>query len=86
MRKELTDADVDRALAWFKTNLERRINQYGNHTCASAHEALGVLEEELLEYKEKIRTHNVEDQMKELMDIAVGAVWAWMSTNDMDWT
>jgi len=59
----------------FKKELQRRLDQKGYGTFLSTHEILGVLSEEFDEFEAAVHKNNQEEVLKELMDVAVGAVF-----------
>lgn len=86
-RHQLTQEEFDHAIEAVTRKLEYRQKQKGMGTYASCHEALGVLEEEYDEYLDEVHDRNTEGQVKELIDIAVGCIWAIASINSggQDW-
>jgi hypothetical protein len=91
-RQTLEDFDFEEALDEIEGKLNFRQKQKGMHSYASIHECLGILEEEMMEFREEVRdnlkTENQrERQIQELLDIAVGCVWsiASLRAKKVDW-
>ena len=75
------------AIASLEAELDRRLDEKGSGTFASTHEILGVLTEEHTELIEAVRSNAVSDVRKELLDIAVGCVFAvaCIDAQTVDW-
>lgn len=89
-RKKCEVADVENIFSSIRHRLGYKLRQHGDHGCASVHEILGVITEEYLELADAVRTDKSVDKEKvysELIDIAVGCVWACMSIGHktIDW-
>jgi NTP pyrophosphatase (non-canonical NTP hydrolase) len=67
--------------------LDIRLAARGEHAFVSRHEILGVLEEEMHELREAVRSGSIEDVRAELEDIVVAALWGGASiyANATDW-
>lgn len=64
--------------------LQYRLSTKGRGAYASRHEILGILEEEFLEAKEAVRDNSAggfSHYQEELLDIAVGALFGYISMN-----
>lgn len=59
--------------------LKERIEQKGSHSYASNHEALGLITEEYYELLKAVRKNDNENVKEELVDIAVGCIFALAS-------
>ncbi len=80
-RPEVADVDITNGLLALTDKLTYRLNQKGSATYASKHEILGILEEEMTELKEAIRIDTptgYKDFSKELLDVAVGALFGYI--------
>lgn len=87
-RQQMTPHDLDYAVNVVHDKLLYRANQKGLGTYASIHEALGILMEEMTEFTDEVHAKNSkQNQIEELKDIAVGAIWAIASiqTGGVDW-
>lgn len=67
--------------------LTRQFAKKGRHSCASIHEALGVIDEEHSELKEAVHLNDHNKVLEELKDIAVACAWAIASikAKKVDW-
>lgn len=87
-RQQLTSHDLDHAVSVVHEKLRYRADQKGFGTYASIHEALGILNEEMKEFTDEVHAkQSKHNQVEELKDIAVGAIWAIASINSggVDW-
>lgn len=87
-RQQLATAEFESALNSVAEKLDFRRRQKGDGTFASIHEALGVLQDELTEFRDEVHAKtNRTAQVEELKDIAVGAIWAIASieSGGVDW-
>jgi len=60
--------------------LQKRLEQKGRLCYLSTHEALGVITEEYFELVDTVRADNLDVFEKEVVDVAVTAVFAYAST------
>lgn len=88
-RHQLELADFSEALADVQEKLGFRMGQKGMGTYSSVHEILGILQDELTEYRDEVHGNKLgrEEQVQELIDIAVGAIWgiASIRSGGIDW-
>lgn len=87
-RPELDISCGTAALEAVAHKLEYRLNQKGRGSFASSHEILGILIEEMTEFTEEVHKNSSSDELvKELLDIAVAAVWgiASIESGGTDW-
>jgi len=87
-RQQLRNHDFYKASEGVKHKLQYRRGQKGNGTYASIHEALGILQEEMTEFENEVHAKTSrKNQVEELKDIAVGAIWAIASieSGGIDW-
>lgn len=87
-RPECTDTEFEEALDEVAEWLNFRRKQKGDGIFMSSHETLGVLVEELEEYRDEVHSKSEPSEKEsELIDIAVGAIWgiASLRTGKMDW-
>lgn len=59
--------------------LEFRLKQKGNGSYASTHEIYGMLAEEVKEVLDELQANNNVEFAKELLDVAVVAIWGYIS-------
>lgn len=87
MRSPITVAETNKALKDLISHLSLKVQAKGNGSFASCHEAMGVLEEEVQEFKNEIHNNNHKAQYKELLDVAVAALWGYISIKleKVDW-
>lgn len=82
MRPEITQEEIDFGLDVLKLALSKRLEEKGLGIFVSPHEILGVITEE---YKELIDAVHKNDNVKgELLDIAVAAIFGYMSANKLE--
>ena len=74
-RPDVTGKELDEAIRDLHTNLDRRLEQHGKGALSSSHEILGILTEEMHEYTVAVQGNLPDQQVKELLDIAVGAIF-----------
>jgi len=55
--------------------LHERLREKGTALFNGPHEIMGILEEEVREYKDAVHMNNNSDQMKEMYDIGVTVLW-----------
>lgn len=88
-RKELRPIDYVNAVSELKEKLKFRVAQKGYSSYSSVHEILGLLTDELQEYRDEVHGNKLgrEEQVQELLDIAVGAIWgiASIRSGGIDW-
>lgn len=63
-------------------NLEKRIEEKGNLSTLSAHEALGIITEEYIEFVDAVRSNDPDQILAELVDIVVPAIFYIASHNE----
>jgi len=81
----ISDYDITIALQKLERAIQRRIQKHGNKPHASAHETLGIIQEELYEVMKCI--HENQDPIitaKELRDVAVAAIWGMIGLENGD--
>ena len=76
MRPQLNDRQIAGLKAAIAASLDEEIHRKGKGVFLSSHESLGVIEEEMHELREAVRGGNLDHVRKELLDIAVAAMWA----------
>ena len=77
IRQEITAEHLLEAMRVFEAELLRRIEQHGNGTFVSHHEILGIMTEEYKELTEAVQANDLVQVSKELMDLAVPAVFGY---------
>lgn len=76
LRPQLTDEQAMLASNVVMNRLWERVANRGWGSYASRHEILGILEEEHHELKEAVWKGDLDSVRAELIDYAVGAIWA----------
>lgn len=71
--------DILMAIEDIETKIEFRIEQKGGYSYASPHEIYGILAEEVKEVLDEVQSNNDVELAKELMDVAVAALWGYIS-------
>ena len=76
IRHQLTPLDIAKATENVTIMTAKRLREKGYGSFVSVHEILGVLDEELYEYRTEVHSKSKNQQLKidELIDIAVGAI------------
>jgi NTP pyrophosphatase (non-canonical NTP hydrolase) len=78
--------DVKKVINEVERKITSRLEEKGWHTWASSHEISGALTEEYDEFKESVHNNNLNEIEKELLDVAVTAVFGIVSTRKgLDW-
>lgn len=88
IRHQLTTADLQLALAGVAEKTDYRAKQKGLGVMASGHEILGIIEDEVQEYRDEVHAKSAAAlKIEELKDIAVAAVWgiASIQSGGVDW-
>lgn len=79
-RPRVPDVVIDRVLAAVRENLQGRMAKKGRGSFVSSHEIYGILAEELnKELLDEVHANNPNQIQKELIDIAVGSIFALAS-------
>jgi len=70
-----------------KAKIVQRLNQKGWGIFVSSHEINGILREEMREFEDAVLDNDAEQIDRELLDIAVAAIFGMVSleTGEMDW-
>ena len=87
-RQQLQLDDLIGALDEVEEKLRFRANQKGLGTMASTHEILGIIEDEVQEYRDEVHAKSEgEKKIEELKDIAVAAIFgiASIKSGGIDW-
>jgi hypothetical protein len=86
-RQEITHEEVEKAVEQFRRELARRLDQKGMGTFTSSHEIIGCVGEEYDEAKVAVHDNDNGQLRKELLDLAVGAVFgvACINAGKIDW-
>lgn len=87
-RQQLQLDDLIGALDEVEEKLRFRANQKGLGTMASTHEILGIIEDEVQEYRDEVHAKSEgEKKIEELKDIAVAAIFgiASIKSGGVDW-
>jgi hypothetical protein len=75
-RDRITQEGWDRAVSEVRAELDRRIAEKGDGAFASLHEAWGVIDEEMREFKDGVQAKDRLNARAEALDIAVAAIVA----------
>jgi hypothetical protein len=86
-RPAITGAELDDIISDVHKMLYKRIEQHGDGAFSSSHEILGILNEEMLEYSLEVCGNDREGQIRELIDVAVGAIFgaASLKSGKAEW-
>lgn len=86
-RVQIAGEQIEEALEMFETMLFHRLKEKGYGTFASTHEILGIITEEFQELVDAVKNNSVGEVHRELLDLAVGAVFAIACINQktIDW-
>ncbi len=89
IRCQLTKTDLQDAIEDVAVKTEYRAKQKGMGVMCSGHEILGIIQDEVQEYRDKVHAKSAvhDDKIEELKDIAVAAIWgiASMQSGGVDW-
>lgn len=88
VRHQLTWFDLEGAIQSVSVKTGLRAEQKGNGSMASSHEILGIIEDELQEYRDEVHAKSsAELKIEELKDIAVAAIFgiASIQSGGVDW-
>lgn len=88
IRHQLTTTDLQLAMAGVANKADYRAKQKGMGVMASSHEILGIIEDEVQEYRDEVHAKAAgEMKIEELKDIAVAAIWgiASIQSGGVDW-
>lgn len=83
-RLAVEDSEIAAAFACLGDSLKKRLQQHGKKSFIGPHEILGVIEEEILELKEAVRSNKRAEVISELIDVGVGAIFGVASLMAMD--
>lgn len=87
-RQQLIMFDLQQAVADVASKTDFRAKQKGMGVMASCHEILGIIEDEVQEYRDEVHAKaDAESKIEELKDIAVAAIWgiASIRCGGVDW-
>lgn len=88
IRHQLTDGDIHLASSEVERKLWYRVQQKGKGVMASSHEILGIIDDEVQEYRDEVHAKSpAEKKIEELKDIAVAAIFgiASIRSGGVDW-
>ena len=75
IRSTIKHEIIDKDIAELSKRLNEEYSDKGYHSSISAHETIGVIDEEFNELKAAIHDNNENQIIKELFDIVVAAMW-----------
>lgn len=87
-RQQLEHEDLHKAMSDVSAKLGFRAKQKGLGTMASCHEILGIIEDEVQEYRDEVHAKSeAKLKIEELKDIAVAAIFgiASIESGGVDW-
>ena len=86
-RQRIKKSDIAPVVSAIHFAILERLDEHGDHSFASTHEILGVVQEEDLELVEAVRTNDIDKITAELTDIAVAATFALacIRAKGIDW-
>lgn len=74
-REQISDNAVDNMVESLRTAIEFRLEQKGRGSVSSIHEILGIITEEYQELIDAVKSNRHDRIQKELIDLAVGAIF-----------
>jgi len=79
--------DIEKGCVDVQQMLMYRLSEKGNGIYVSSHETFGIIKEEFDELSDAVKRNDKRDIERELLDIAVGALFGYISskTNKQDW-
>ena len=87
-RQQLTEQQLDEAICSVAEKTAFRAGQKGYGVMTSSHEILGIIDEEVYEYRVEVHAKAATRlKIEELKDIAVAAIWgiASIESGGVDW-
>ena len=80
----IQEYELNAGLTRIELSIDRRIEKHGRQPHATPHESLGICMEELYEIQKAIHeNHEPAVIAKEFRDLAVAAIWAFLSLERM---
>ena len=74
MKKQFSPKDIEDVLATIKQVIAYRFKEKGWQCYNSLHECWGILDEEVIEFKQAVHDNEKNEALKELIDIATAAI------------
>jgi hypothetical protein len=85
-RRNAEDRTVAEVLSLLAKRLKAERKKKGDGVFASRHEISGVVREEYREFDDEVQRGHLDDIERELLDLAVAALWGVVSIKEgMDW-
>ena len=81
-RPQVTMQQCVESLDSLRPLLQRRLHNHGYGVAASIHEILGIVVEEVDELVDEVRANDLEGVHRELMDIAIAAIFGMVSIDE----
>lgn len=75
-RFEVKAEEIQQGIDDILCKLHKRIKKKGRFSFSSTHEMYGILAEEFDELLDEVRSNDIEKFEQEIIDIAVGCIWA----------
>jgi hypothetical protein len=83
-RIDVLDAEIAAAFTVLGDSLKSRLLKHGKKSFIGPHEVLGVIEEEMHELREAVRSNKRKEVIAELLDVGVGAIFGVASLIAME--
>ena len=86
-RGVMLDTEIVEEIDRLRAGLACTLVKYGNHSAASKHEILGLMQEEVAELTEAVHSGSSLDIINELLDVAIVAIYGAASLRNIhtDW-
>lgn len=82
-RKPIANYEIDDAINVLVSNIEQRIDKFGDSSHVSKHESFGIIAEEMHELLLAVHGNDLDNAQQECMDIAVACIWGYLSMQKM---
>jgi NTP pyrophosphatase (non-canonical NTP hydrolase) len=83
-RVEVMDTEIAAAFSVIGEAFKKRLQQHGKKSFIGPHEILGIIEEEVSELKEAVRSNKRAEVISELIDVGVGTLFGVASLMAVD--
>jgi len=74
MKKKFSPKNIEDVLMTIKQKIAYRLKEKGWDCFNSLHECWGILDEEVIEFKQAVHENSKNEALKELIDIATAAI------------
>lgn len=82
MANVISETTIRSVVGYIRGQFDLKLLKHGPHTCNSRHEILGVVAEEYHELVEAVHAKQPSEIEKELIDVAVAAIWGICSVRE----